>query len=264
MTGLEFPNISPVMLSLGFFEIKWYSMAYLVGIVLTWLLAYKTVKKYDIAITKQNLEDVVFYATLGVVIGGRLGYVLFYGDGIFWQNPLQILAIWQGGMSFHGGAVGAVLGMYYAANKAKIGFLQLTDVISLYAPIGLFLGRIANFINDELWGRVSDVAWAVRFPNGGGLPRHPSQLYEAFLEGVVMFVVLNYLWRFEKIRKRTGYISGLFVLLYSVFRIFVECFRQPDVQLGYYWSIFTMGQMLSVPLIILGGYIMFFISSREK
>lgn len=230
-------------------------MAYLIGIVVCWIMANRNVKKYDLGLNKQIIEDAVFYSTLGVILGGRLGYVLFYGTNVYLKDPLQILAIWHGGMSFHGGAIGAVLGLYYTARKAKVEFLQLTDLAALYVPVGIFLGRIANFINDELWGRVTDVAWAVRFPSGGYLPRHPSQLYEAACEGLIMFMILNLMWRNPKVREKRGLVSALFVLLYAGFRISLEYFRQPDAQLGFFWGYFTMGQLLSVPLILLGIYL---------
>lgn len=255
MTGLAFPEISPVIFSIGSFAIRWYSMAYLCGIVAAWLLVLRMVKKYDLGLTRQQIEDAVFFATIGIILGGRLGYVLFYGQDFFWDNPWQVLAIWKGGMSFHGGAFGAVMGLLYTAYSRNVSFWLLTDLAALYAPIGLFLGRIANFINDELWGRITDVAWAVRFPSGGYLPRHPSQLYEAFAEGIVIFAVLNWLWRYKGIRERRGVVSSLFVIMYGLFRIVLEYFRQPDAQLGFLWGGMTMGQLLSFPVLLFGFYL---------
>lgn len=260
--GFDFPSISPVAFSIGSLAIRWYSLAYLLGIVAAWLLTLKMIKRYDLPLSKQQIEDAVFFTTLGIILGGRLGYVLFYGGDFFWHNPLQILAIWHGGMSFHGGAIGAVLGLFYTAYTRKINFWLLTDLAALFAPIGLFLGRIANFVNDELWGRVTNVPWAVRFPSGGGLPRHPSQLYEAFLEGVVIFAVLNILWRMPKIREKRGLVSSLFVLMYAVFRFLVEYVRQPDEQLGFLWLGLTMGQWLSVPIFLLGVFLFFIFCFR--
>ena len=257
MTGFDFPVISPIAFSIGGFAIRWYSLAYLAGIIAAWFLTLRMIKKYDLQLSKQQVEDAVFFATLGIIFGGRLGYVLFYGREFFWHHPLQILAIWHGGMSFHGGAVGAVLGLLYTAYSRKINFWLLTDLAALFAPIGLFLGRIANFINDELWGRVTNLPWAVRFPNGGGLPRHPSQLYEAFLEGVVIFVVLNILWKMPKVREKRGIVSALFVLMYAVFRFLIEYVRQPDEQLGFLSLGLTMGQWLSVPVFLLGIFLLF-------
>jgi len=262
--GFDFPSISPVAFSIGSLAIRWYSLAYLLGIVAAWLLTLKMIKRYDLPLSKQQIEDAVFFTTLGIILGGRFGYVLFYGGDFFWHNPLQILAIWHGGMSFHGGAIGAVLGLFYTAYTRKINFWLLTDLAALFAPIGLFLGRIANFVNDELWGRVTNVPWAVRFPSGGGLPRHPSQLYEAFLEGVVIFAVLNILWRMPKIREKRGLVSSLFVLMYAVFRFLVEYVRQPDEQLGFLWLGLTMGQWLSVPIFLLGVFLFFVFCFRPS
>lgn len=252
MIGIEYPQISPIMFSLGPVDIRWYSMAYLFGILVAWFLVNRNLKKYELPISKENIEDLVFYVTLGIILGGRIGYVIFYGGSSFWQNPLLILQIWKGGMSFHGAVLGVIAAAWLFGRKIKYPFLGITDLIVLYAPIGIFLGRLANFINDELWGRVTDVAWAVRFPSGGYLPRHPSQLYEAFFEGIVMFVVLNVLWRYPFVRSRKGLVSGLFVLFYGIFRIAMEQFREPDAQLGFFFGGLTMGQMLSIPLILLG------------
>ncbi len=264
MNGLDFPQISPILFSIGPLSVRWYSMAYLFGIVLGWVLMLKNIRKYQLPIQKEQVEDFVFYLTLGIVLGGRIGYVLFYGGDMFVKNPLLIFAVWKGGMSFHGGVLGVMLATYLFAKKINYCFLSLTDLIVLYAPIGLFLGRLANFVNDELWGRVTDVPWAVKFPNGGYLPRHPSQLYEAFFEGIVMFVLLNTLWQKKFIREHSGIVSSLFVMLYGLFRICMEQFREPDAQLGYFFSHFTMGQMLSVPLIILGAVVLYQILHLNK
>lgn len=264
MIGLEFPDVSPIIFSIGPVAIRWYSMAYLVGIILAWLLIKRNIKKYDLPLDSDKLEDLVFYITLGIIIGGRLGYVLFYGGNSFWRNPVQILEVWKGGMSFHGGVLGVIVGAYLFARKVKYKFLGITDLVVLYAPIGIFCGRLANFINDELWGRVTDVAWAVRFPNGGYLPRHPSQLYEAFFEGVVIFVVLNWLWKYKFVRERNGFVSALFVLLYGVFRVSMEQFREPDEQLGFFFGNMTMGQILSLPLILVGLGIIVYLCWRKK
>ena len=256
MTGLEFPEISPVMLTIGPLAIRWYSMAYLIGIVVGWFLVNRNVEKNNLGLSRAQVEDFIFYLTLGIVLGGRLGYAVFYGGSEMWLKPWRLLEIWKGGMSFHGGAVGVIVAVYLYSRKIKYGFLRLTDLVVLYAPIGIFLGRLANFVNDELWGRVTDVAWAVRFPNGGYLPRHPSQLYEAGLEGVAMFVILNWLWRYPKVRNTSGVVSALFVVLYGFFRIVVEYFREPDAQLGFFFGSITMGQMLSVPLVIAGLWVL--------
>lgn len=264
MTGLEYPEISPIIFSIGPVAIRWYSMAYLIGIISAWLLVKRQVRIYNIPLTKENLEDLVFDVTLGIILGGRLGYVLFYGGSLFWKHPLQIFAIWQGGMSFHGGIIGVILAIWYFAHSIKMPFLKVTDLVVLYVPIGIFLGRLANFVNDELWGRVTDVAWAVRFPNGGYLPRHPSQLYEALAEGVLMFIILNLLWHFKGVRERTGLVSGAFAFLYAVFRMSMEQFREPDAQLGFFFGSVTMGQMLSLPFFIAGLFVMWRAVARKN
>lgn len=255
MIGIDFPNISPIIFSVGPIAIRWYSMAYLVGIISGWFMVNHYIAKYKYNISKTTVEDLVFYITLGIILGGRLGYVLFYGTDAFLYNPLLVLAIWQGGMSFHGGIIGVILAIYLFARKVKYPFLGITDLVVLVVPIGVFLGRIANFINDELWGRVTDVPWAVKFPNGGHFPRHPSQLYEALFEGLLMFVLLNCLWRLKWVREKTGFVSGLFVIFYGSFRIAMEQFREPDAHMGFYLNYFTMGQILSIPFILIGVYV---------
>lgn len=252
MVGLSFPDISPIMFSIGPLAIRWYSMAYLVGIVAGWMLVNRNVRINKLGLEKTQIEDLMFYITLGIILGGRLGYAIFYGGAEMWLKPWRLLEIWKGGMSFHGGVVGVIAAVWLFSRKIKYSFLALTDLVVLYAPIGIFLGRLANFVNDELWGRVTTVPWAVRFPAGGYLPRHPSQLYEGLLEGVLMFVVLNLLWQLPKIRRIHGVVSALFIILYGCFRIILEQFREPDVQLGFFFGGVTMGQMLSIPLMV-GG-----------
>lgn len=255
MNGLAFPEISPIIFSFGNFAVRWYSAAYLFGIIAAWLLIRRNIKKYQLPISRTDLEDLVFYVTLGIVIGGRAGYVLFYGNSMFMHNPWEIFAIWHGGMSFHGGIIGVIVAAYLGAKKIKYPFLSLTDLMALYAPIGIFCGRLANFANDELWGRISNVPWAVRFPNGGYLPRHPSQLYEALTEGVLLFILLNVLWQNRWVRQHTGFVSGLFLAFYGLFRISLEQFREPDAQLGFIFMHVTMGQLLSLPLVLLGLFL---------
>lgn len=263
MTGLTYPDISPIMFSIGPVDIRWYSMAYLAGIVLAWFLIWQNIKKYKLPLSKAMLDDLMFYITLGVIAGGRMGYVLFYGGDTFLKNPLEIFAVWHGGMSFHGGLTGVVVAVLMFAKKIKYPFLALTDLAALYAPIGLFLGRLANFANDELWGRSTDVPWAVKFPSGGYVPRHPSQLYEAFGEGVLLFIVLQLLWKNENIRKRHGLISGVFLTGYALWRIFAEFFREPDAQLGFLFSFVTMGQLLSLPILLAGILIIWFVMKKD-
>ena len=264
MTGLDFPEVSPIMFTIGPIAIRWYSMAYLFGIVAAWFLVRRNIAKYKLPLSYAQLEDLVFYVTLGIILGGRLGYVIFYGGSGFLYQPWLILQVWKGGMSFHGGVLGVVLAAWLFAKKNQRPFLSITDLIVLYAPIGIFCGRLANFVNDELWGRVTDVPWAVRFPNGGYLPRHPSQLYEAFFEGLVMFAVLNFLWRYKYVREHQGLVSALFITLYGIFRISMERFREPDAQLGFFFGHITMGQMLSVPLILVGAGVIAYILRTKK
>ena len=256
MTGLAYPEISPIAFSLGPIDIRWYSLAYLTGILAAWFLLLRNNDKNKLGYSRQQIEDLAFYVTLGIIIGGRLGYAVFYGGAEMWLKPWRLLELWKGGMSFHGGIAGVIGAVWLFARKYQFKFLAITDLVVLYTPIGMFLGRIANFINDELWGRETDVPWAVRFPNGGYVPRHPSQLYEAFFEGIIIFIVLNLMWRLPKVRERSGIVSAMFVLLYGVFRILMEQFRQPDVQLGFFFGGVTMGQMLSVPLIAAGAWVL--------
>ena len=263
MIGIAYPQISPVIISIGPLAIRWYSMAYLVGIVLGWWLINRDVKKYNLTLDKHKIEDLVFYITLGIILGGRLGYAIFYGGSEMWTRPWTILELWKGGMSFHGGVLGVIMAIWLFAKKINYKFLGITDLVVLYAPIGIFLGRIANFINDELWGRVTDVAWAVRFPSGGYLPRHPSQIYEGLLEGVLMFVVLNLMWQSKSVREKSGLVSAMFIFLYGCFRIVIEQYREPDAHLGYFWGMLTMGQMLSVPL-ILGGILVALVACKKQ
>ena len=254
---IDFPNISPVAFSIGGFGLRWYALAYLVGIISAWILTKNNIKKFNIDINDNELDDLVFYTTLGIILGGRLGYVICYGNGYFLEKPMQIFAIWNGGMSFHGGIVGVILGLFYFSYKTHKPFLMITDLVALYVPIGIFLGRIANFINGELWGRITyNVAWAVKFPNGGYFPRHPSQIYEALTEGVLMFIILNILWKKEYVRKHYGIISACFLIIYALSRMTMELFREPDAHIGFIFEHITMGQILSLPFLVLGVFIL--------
>lgn len=257
MTGIDFPNISPIIFSIGPIAIRWYSMAYIAGILFAWFCIVRNIEKYKVKLTRKDVEDLAFYATLGIILGGRLGYVIFYGGSAFWHNPLQVFEIWKGGMSFHGGVVGVIVATYFFARKINYRFLGLTDLIVLFAPMGILLGRLANFANDELWGRVTNVPWAIKFPSGGYLPRHPSQLYEAFFEGLLMLIVLNLVWRIKWVRERTGFVSALFVIFYGLFRVSMEQFREPDAHMGFFFKYLTMGQILSLPLMVVGIYVIY-------
>lgn len=255
--GLTYPQISPILVQIGPVAIRWYALAYLFGILIGWWLLKRICKKQNFSLTQNQLEDLVFYITLGIILGGRLGYVLFYGENIF-HNWFEVFEIWKGGMSFHGGAIGVIVALFCFAKRYKFAFFKLSDIVVLVVPVGLFLGRLANFVNDELWGRVTDVPWAVRFPSGGFLPRHPSQLYEAFFEGIFLFCLLNCLWRVRWVRVHTGFVSGVFALFYGICRISMEQFREPDAHMGFFFTYFTMGQLLSIPFIVVGLWAMFY------
>jgi phosphatidylglycerol:prolipoprotein diacylglycerol transferase len=256
--AIPYPHINPVAIALGPLKIRWYALAYLTGFLAGWryilhLIGLDTDRKDNLRrIEKAEIDDFMSWAILGVILGGRIGYVLFYQLDLYMQNPLAIFKIWQGGMSFHGGAMGVIVAMIVFARKRHMPLLRLTDLVCCAVPIGLFFGRIANFINDELYGRVTDVPWAVVFPNGGNLPRHPSQIYEAVLEGLVLFTVLAVMAHRRRFRDRPGILSGVFLIGYAVCRMTVENFRQPDAQLGFIFADVTMGQILSAPMIIFG------------
>jgi phosphatidylglycerol---prolipoprotein diacylglyceryl transferase len=254
---LPFPAIDPVLIQIGPFALRWYALAYIVGILLGWLYARAIIRAERLwggqaAMTLADFDDFILWVTLGVILGGRIGYVLFYNPGHFVQHPAEAFQLWKGGMSFHGGFLGCVLAVILFARRRGLSILSLGDVTCAVAPIGLFLGRLANFINAELWGRPSDVPWAVVFPGGGPLPRHPSQLYEAALEGLLLLAVLALLIRFGAL-KRPGVVLGVFMLCYGLFRSFAELFREPDPQLGFLWGGLTMGILLSIPLMLVGG-----------
>ena len=248
-------GLNPVALDLGFFHLRWYSLAYIGGILIGWWYLLRMLKRPGAPMSREQLDDLVFYATMGVILGGRLGYVLFYRPEFYFANPLQILQPWHGGMSFHGGLIGVLLAVLYVSWKQGLNWLRVHDYVACAAPIGLFLGRLANFVNGGLWGRPTDVPWAVIFPRGGEIPRHPSQLYEAGLEGLLLFAVLAYLFWRTSARLRPGLLVGTFLLGYGVSRFVVEMFRQPDVGLeNLGWGL-TMGQTLTVPMIAGGAYL---------
>jgi phosphatidylglycerol---prolipoprotein diacylglyceryl transferase len=256
--AIAFPVFDPVAISLGPIAIRWYALAYIGGIVLGWIYARALIKNETLwggptPISLAQMDDFILWVTVGIIVGGRSGYVLFYNLPFFIEHPAAIFKLWEGGMSFHGGFLGCVVAVMWFAHKNGISILSLGDIVTAVGPIGLFLGRLANFINSELWGRVADASlpWAVVFPNGGPLPRHPSQLYEAFLEGIVLFTVLAVMIRMGAL-KRPGLILGSFILIYALARITGEMFREPDPQLGFLWRGLTMGMLLSVPMIFAG------------
>jgi phosphatidylglycerol---prolipoprotein diacylglyceryl transferase len=253
---LQFPQFDPIAVSLGPFAIRWYALAYIVGIVLGWVYARKILRTEKFwggpaPISVVQFDDFVLWVTLGIILGGRTGYVLFYNLPHFIAHPLEIFQLWQGGMSFHGGFLGCVAAVLLFGWRNKVPVLSLGDVTCAVGTIGLLLGRLANFINGELWGRVTDVPWAFVFPTGGPLPRHPSQLYEAALEGILLFAVLTLMIRRGALL-RPGLIVGTFAILYGLARIFSEFFREPDPQLGFLWGGLTMGMLLSLPMIAAG------------
>jgi len=248
-------HLNPIALDVGFLQIHWYSLAYIAGILLGWYYLTRLIAQPNAPMARRHADDFVFYATIGILAGGRLAYVFFYQPDIL-RHPLDILKLWQGGMSFHGGALGVSLGILYMARRNGLSWLRLHDYIACCAPFGLFFGRIANFINGELWGRPSDVPWAIIFPNApDGLPRHPSQLYEAGLEGLLLGLVLAFFfWRTDA-RNQPGKLVGIFLLGYGISRFLVEYFREPDVQLGTLsWGL-TMGQTLTLPMLVGGAYL---------
>lgn len=251
---LLFPQFDPVIVQLGPLSIRWYALAYITGLVLGWRLVRRLVQKTPIVATPLQVDDFLTWATLGVVLGGRLGYVLFYQPSVYFAHPAMILAVWEGGMSFHGGMLGVALAVTLFCRQQKIPILGFADRVAIVAPIGLGLGRVANFINGELWGRPAPdwLPWAMIFPRGGMIPRHPSQIYQALLEGVILFTVMIIFARRESLRARFGCLTGIFLCGYGVARITGEFFREPDAFLGFLKFGTTMGQLLSIPMVIAG------------
>ena len=264
---MDFPAIDPVALQIGPVAIKWYGLAYVAALSFAWWYARKLAGTVSIwrkpPLEPNQVDDLLFWCALGVIIGGRLGYVLFYNPAYYLSNPLEIPAVWQGGMSFHGGFLGVVLAMYLYARFKGTEFLQLFDLAGAVVPAGLFFGRIANFINAELWGRVTDVPWGVVFPGGGPSPRHPSQLYEAALEGLVLFGVIWWLSHRALKLHKPGFIAGVFAAGYGASRIIVEFFREPDAHIGYLAGPITMGMVLSLPMLLAGLALMVWAEKRK-
>lgn len=259
-----YQNLDPVALSLGPLVVRWYGLAYVAGFALAAFIIYRIARRWRLGLTMDDLLTLMICAIIGVVVGGRLGYVLFYGDGYYFAHPLEILAFNQGGMSFHGGLVGLLAGGAVAARLTRVPYLTLADLGAIAAPLGLFFGRCANFVNGELWGAPTDGPWGVVFGGAAGMmPRHPSQLYEAVLEGLVIFCVLFALSRRLPPRPR-GTFVGVFLVLYGIFRFLIEFVREPDVQLGYLWGGWlTMGQLLSAPLVVAGVALLVYAARRK-
>ncbi len=271
ISALAFPDIDPVALSLGPVAIRWYGLSYVVSILLAWFYARRIVSNPRLwkdgasPITLANLDDFVLWAAIGIVAGGRIGYILFYDFANVIEDPLRALEIWNGGMSFHGGITGTTIAMILFARSRSISVWSLFDVVATVATIGLFTVRIANFINSELWGRITDVPWAVVFPNGGPFARHPSQIYEALLEGLLNGLVLAFMVYVKGGLKRPGLVSGIFITLYGAARIIVENFREPDIQLGYlFGGWLTMGMVLSLPMLALGIWAIWLSGRAQK
>ena len=272
---LAFPDLglSPVALSIGPFDLRWYSLAYLAGIFVGYWYLLKLIKQPGSPMARRHADDLVFYAALGIILGGRIGYVLFYNLGEYLKHPIEVLKLWDGGMSFHGGVVGTSIGILYMARKEKLSWLRIHDYVACCVPFGLFFGRLANFVNQELWGAVTTVPWAVRFMEVNefgqrvlGPPRHPSQLYEAFLEGVVLFAILAWMFWKTNARYEPGKLVGAFLFLYGCFRFGIEFIREPDAQFAgtmFQNAGLHMGQWLSLPMILAGLYLMLTAKKRR-
>ena len=254
---IDFPNIDPVAFSVFGMPIRWYALAYIAGFLLGWqyCLYLAGLKKEGERPNKTDIDDYLPWAILGVIVGGRIGYVFFYQPELYLADPLEAFRLWHGGMSFHGGILGVIVSMIIYTYVHKISFLRLADMLACVVPIGLFFGRIANFVNGELFGRVTNVSWGVVFPRGGEMPRHPSQLYEAILEGLLLLLVLWIARRYFHALERPGVASGIFLAGYGISRVIVEFFREPDLQIGLIGGVISMGQVLSIPM-ILGGVVL--------
>jgi phosphatidylglycerol:prolipoprotein diacylglycerol transferase len=264
-------HLSPVALDIGFFQLRWYSLAYLAGIFVGYWYLLKLIKQPGSPLARRHADDMVFYAALGIILGGRLGYVLFYNLGYYLQNPVDILKLWDGGMSFHGGVIGTTLGILYLARKEKLPWLRIHDYVACCVPFGLFFGRLANFVNHELWGAPTNVPWAIRFPEviagltALGPPRHPTQIYEALLEGVILFIILWWMFWRTQARYEPGKLVGAFIFFYGLFRFAIEFVREPDQQLIQFAQAtgLHMGQWLSLPMILGGLYLMLTAKKRR-
>ncbi len=264
-TRFESLGLSPIALDLGFFTLKWYSLAYLVGIMIGYWYLLKLTAQPGSPMARRHTDDMIFYATLGIILGGRLGYVLFYQPSIL-SNPIDVFKVWEGGMSLHGGTLGVVFAIWWMARKEKLSFLRICDYVATVIPFGLFFGRLANFVNGELWGRETDVPWAIIFPQGGEIARHPSQLYEAGLEGILYFCILSLMFWKTDARYQPGKLVGAGCLVYGLSRFTVEFFREPDMQLQWLaeQTGFSMGQWLTIPMILLGLWLVATAKGRRQ
>ena len=257
LATIPFPAIDPVLIQIGPLAIRWYALAYIAGLMIGWIYAVRLARRNDLwggasPFSKTALDDFLLWAAFGIILGGRIGYVLFYNLDHYLAHPLEIFAIWRGGMSFHGGVLGIGAAIVLFCVRNRLPALRLMDLAAAVSPVGLFFGRLANFINAELYGRATDLPWGVVFPGAGPMARHPSQLYEAVLEGLVLFLVINALIRRQGILARPGFAIGTFLALYALARAFVELFRMPDAQIGFLWGGLTMGMALSLPMLLIG------------
>ena len=258
---LTYPQIDPVALSLGPLQVHWYGLMYVIGFLGFLILGKKRAKRKNSPVTPEQVDDMMFYGALGVVLGGRIGYMFFYNFSTLVHDPISFFQVWDGGMSFHGGLLGVIVVMYVLAKKWNLKILQISDFVAPMIPIGLGAGRIGNFINGELWGKPTDVPWGMVFPQADQLARHPSQLYQFALEGILLFSIL---WVYSNKPRPLGSVSGLFLVAYGVFRFLIEFIREPDIQIGYIaWGWLTKGQLLSIPMIIVGIVLMIWAYKRE-
>ena len=263
-------NFDPVLVDFGFLQVRWYSLAYICGIIGGWFYATKIIKlttnnEYKFKqINTNEFDNLIIYIVLGIVLGGRVGYIFFYNFDYFVQNISETFKLWQGGMSFHGGLLGVIVATFIFSKKENINFFKCADIISCVAPIGIFFGRVANFINGELYGKFSNLPWSVIFPNGENIARHPSQIYEALLEGLILFFIINYLALKKNLLFKPGYISSFFLIFYSIFRLFSEIFREPDIHLGLFFNYFSMGSILSILTLSVGIFIIYSIKKNEQ
>ena len=260
---LEFPNINPVAIDLGIIQIRWYAISYIAGILFSWSLILNIIKFKNLQVDNTVISELISNSMIGIIIGGRLGYVIFYNPDYYLNNLLEIFKLWNGGMSFHGGFIGVVFAVIYSSKISKTAILILADLIAIVAPIGIFFGRLANFINGELYGRITNHSFGMIFPNAGNSPRHPSQLYEAFFEGFLLFIIMLLFIKFTNILNKKGLITALFLSCYGSFRFMIEFFREPDANIGLLYFNFSMGQLLSLPMIIVGLYFIIFIARKK-